>query len=192
MASPDAGDARWTAEVLQFWFAELQPADWFKRSDAVDESIRQRFMGVHRQVALNFPAATQLTPHGTLAAVIVLDQFPRNVFRGSANAFATDAQALALARDAVDLGYDQAFHGAQAKHERLFLYLPFEHSERLEDQRRSVALISALGDDDLTRFALAHQVIIERFGRFPHRNAALGRVSTPEELEFLTQPGSGF
>ncbi len=192
MTSGEVDDTVWTSEVLQFWFAELQPADWFKRSDAVDAAIRQRFAALHQRLSTHTPAAAQLTPRRALATVITLDQFPRNLFRGSAAAFATDAPALALARAAIDLGYDQTFHGAPAKYERLFLYLPFEHSERREDQHRSVALISALGDPELTGFAVAHQTIIERFHRFPHRNSALGRQSTPEEIEFLRQPGSSF
>lgn len=183
-----AGEPEWIGAVLRFWFEELTPQAWFKRSDVLDEAIRQRFAATVAEVA-GAPDDTLLRSAGSaLAAIIALDQFPRNIFRGSGQAFATDAKARALAAGALDRGFDRSLD----KHGRLFLYLPFEHSEDLADQRRSVALLSALGDDELTRYAEAHRVIIERFGRFPHRNLALARVSTSEELEFLKGPGSSF
>ena len=127
-------------------------------------------------------------PRSALAAILALDQFPRNLFRGQARAVATDLQALQLSRNAVGRGHDAGL----GVHERLFLYLPFEHSESAADQARAVALISGLGDGEYTRFALAHQDIITRYGRFPHRNEALGRPSSGDELAFLKQPGSSF
>jgi uncharacterized protein (DUF924 family) len=124
----------------------------------------------------------------SLAAVIVLDQFSRNMFRGSPGAYAADPLARRLARLAVDQGHDQAV----AVRERLFFYLPFEHSEDRQDQQLSLRLITALGDDGLARYAAAHKEIIDRFGRFPHRNAALGRVSTAEEIALLKEPANSF
>ena len=127
-----------------------------------------------------------------LAYIIVLDQFPRNIFRGTARAFASDALALRAAHNAVAAGFDRELLAV----ERLFAYLPFEHSEALEDQRTSCALHEPLASfpetADVYRYALAHRAIVERFGRFPHRNAALARDSTPEEIAFLTEPGSSF
>jgi uncharacterized protein (DUF924 family) len=120
--------------------------------------------------------------------VIVLDQFPRNMFRGTPLAFATDHLALAVASEAIARGFDNVLD----KHRRLFIYLPFEHSEKLDDQHRAVELISNLGDEELLQYAVAHRDIITRFGRFPHRNGILGRPSTTEEVEFLKQPGSAF
>ncbi len=182
-------DTGWPEDVLGFWFGTLRPEQWFKRDDCVDQAIRDRFTDLYAAVASSPPSAGTLTPRQALAGTIVLDQFSRNIYRGSAKAFGSDDLALTLARAAVDLGYDRQLDGPS---QRLFLFLPFEHSENLDDQRRSVALISALGDPELTRYAIAHLAIIERFGRFPHRNAALGRATTPEEAEFLTQPGSSF
>jgi uncharacterized protein (DUF924 family) len=123
-----------------------------------------------------------------LAAVIVLDQFSRNMFRGSPKAFAADPVARDIARGAVERSYDQGFD----VHGRAFFYLPFEHSEHLPDQEKSVALFTPLGNESYTQYAIAHRDIIARFGRFPHRNTVLSRASTAEELEFLTQPGSSF
>ena len=123
-----------------------------------------------------------------LAAVIVLDQFSRNMFRGTGGAFANDAKALAIAQKAIARGFGVSL----SNDEQLFLYLPFEHQENVDAQARSVELISALGDPELTKYARAHKDVIDRFGRFPHRNAILGRTSTAEELEFLKGPGSSF
>src|SRR5690606_3872859 len=134
------------------------------------------------------PKTDGLTPRRALAPLIVLDQFSRNMFRGSSKAFAADHIALAVARAAVDASLDTQLDPAA----RLFVYLPFEHSEDMADQNRSVALIAALGNAEWDRYAIAHRDIIERFGRFPHRNEALSRASTDEEVAFLTQPGSSF
>lgn len=181
-------DPQWVGDVLTFWFGELDPQSWFRKSDVTDKLIRDRFRSLHARLAAEPPEAALLSPRRSLATVIVLDQFPRNMFRGTAQAFASDGAALEVARRGVGLGYDTSFD----KHGRAFFYLPFEHSECLEDQERAVALFSALGDEEYARYALAHRDIIARFGRFPHRNAALGRASTCEEAEFLRQPGSSF
>ena len=178
----------WVDVVLRFWFEETGPKQWFEKSDAFDAEVRSRFLAVHEGLAAE-PTPSLLTDARTaLAAVIVLDQMSRNMFRGSPRAFAADAKALELADAAIARGFDSGL----TKDERLFLYLPFEHAESREAQARSVALMAQLGDPELTKWAEAHKVIIDRFGRFPHRNAVLGRASTPEEVEFLKQPGSSF
>jgi uncharacterized protein (DUF924 family) len=178
----------WVVEVLQFWFREITREQWFKRDAALDEKIRARFVSLHDQVSAMPDEALLSDPRSALAAVIVLDQFSRNMFRGSARAFASDAKALALADAAIARGYAADL----TKDERLFLYLPFEHSETHAAQVRCVELMSGLGDAELTRYAQAHCDIIQRFGRFPHRNDILGRTSSQEEIEFLKQPGSSF
>lgn len=182
------GQDAWVDEVLKFWFEELPREDWFRKSDATDELIRSRFMNVHERVAALPADAAWTSPRRALATIIVLDQFPRNMFRGTPRAFATDGKAIEVARGAVERGFDKAFD----KDGRAFMYLPFEHSEDLADQERAVELFTPLGDPEYTRYAIAHRDIVARFGRFPHRNAVLGRQSTPEEVEFLKQPGSSF
>jgi len=177
----------WVGEVLRFWFEALTQAQWFAKSDALDAQIRARFLGVHQQLMAGMASAVS-GPRATLAAVIVLDQFSRNMFRGDPRAFAADATALRMAKHAVALGLDRAM----APTERLFLYLPYEHSEDAADQAVSLELTTALGNAFWTRYALAHKQIIDRFGRFPHRNAVLGRESTPEEIEMLQGPMSSF
>ncbi|MFZ1105868.1 MAG: DUF924 family protein [Hyphomicrobiaceae bacterium] len=178
----------WVDGVLRFWFEETRPKQWFEKSDAFDADVRSRFLAVHEGLTAE-PTPSLLTDARTaLAAVIVLDQMSRNMFRGGPQAFAADAKALDLAAAAVALGFDSGL----TKDERMFLYLPFEHAESREAQARSVALMEGLGDAELTKWAEMHKVIIDRFGRFPHRNAVLGRASTPEETEFLRQPGSSF
>jgi uncharacterized protein (DUF924 family) len=178
----------WIGDVLAFWFTELERKDWFCRDVMVDDAIRTRFGVLYRQLGPELLSALVATPCSTLAACIVLDQFPRNMFRGTAAAFATDAKARAVA----DAAAGQRFDEQLDKEQRIFLYLPFEHSEDIHDQARSVALIAALGDAEYTHYALAHQAVIARFGRFPHRNACLGRLSTPAEVEFFALPGSSF
>lgn len=178
----------WVETVLDLWFRELDSEAWFTKSDATDTLIGERCLTIHEGLARELPPETRTDPRQALAAIITLDQFPRNIFRGTPRAFATDRLALDLAKHAVAAGFDQA----STRSERLFFYLPFEHSEDAADQRQAVALVALLDDAELTRYAQAHKTIIDRFGRFPHRNAILGRTSTPEELEFLTQPGSSF
>ncbi len=186
---PDsAAEPAWVADVLRFWLEETPSEARFKRNPELDAAIRQRFAGVHQALLRAPPDAPALTPRQALAAIIVLDQFSRNMFRGQPEAFAGDASALRIAKHAVATGFDRSLD----KDGRLFLYLPFEHAEDLALQDRSVALIGALDDPQLDAFAVAHRDIIRRFGRFPHRNAALGRPSTVEEIAFLTEPGSSF
>ena len=178
----------WVAEVLNFWFVEVPRQQWFAGGAALDEQVRARFLPVLRTVAAEPEDALLVDAKTALAAVIVLDQFSRNMFRGTPSAFAGDAKALAIAETAIAKGFVEALNGD----ERLFLYLPFEHQENADAQARSLELISALGDPELTKYALAHKDIIDRFGRFPHRNAILGRTSTAGELELLKGPGSSF
>jgi uncharacterized protein (DUF924 family) len=185
--STDRAPEPWVGEVLNFWFRELGPEHWFAHDDRLDALIRDRFLSLHERLILDgghdLPDA-----ESTLAAVIVLDQFSRNMFRGSARAFAADGVALRLAKRAVAACMDATMTPEQ----RLFLYLPFQHSEDRSDQAISVELTRNLHEPNWMEFAEAHKVIIDRFGRFPHRNAALGRPSTPEEITFLQQPGSAF
>jgi uncharacterized protein (DUF924 family) len=184
-------------EVLLFWFGGAAERGkrhkrWFEKSDAFDRDVRERFMAAYEKAAAGALAAWQGEPQSCLALILLLDQFPRHMFRGSPRAFAADPLALAAARDAVARGYDRALLPV----ERLFVYLPFEHSESLEDQLKACELTRPLEafeeTADAYRYALAHRDIIQRFGRFPHRNAALGRASTPDEIAFLKQPGSSF
>jgi uncharacterized protein (DUF924 family) len=177
----------WSEAVLGFWFDELGESRWFARDEALDAAIRNRFLAVYEQVQAMGPGDFA-TPRQALAALIVLDQFPRNMFRGTRRAFASDALARDVARSAINAGFDTALTPAQ----RLFLYLPFEHSEDVDDQALAVRLIELLGNESWTLYARAHQALIERFGRFPHRNAILGRVSTPEEEEALRGPLRAF
>jgi uncharacterized protein (DUF924 family) len=180
--------SNWPWRVLRFWFKELTPEAWFTKSEDTDASIRQRFSLLPADLRLVAHQTLATSAKGALAAVIVLDQFPRNMHRGTAEAFAYDDQALMVAQRAIGLGLDRLLRGD----ERLFLYLPFEHCEDARMQARSVELMARLGNSGWHQYALAHKEIIDRFGRFPHRNVALGRASTPEELAFLQTPGSSF
>jgi uncharacterized protein (DUF924 family) len=182
------GEPEWVDEVLRFWFTELTYEQCFKKDDTVDRQIGERFSAIHERLAADPGSIDTAAPRELLAAIVVFDQFSRNIFRGTARAFATDPEARRLANAAVDSGIDATL----SKRERVFIYLPFEHSEDGADQVRSVALLGALDDPELDKYALAHKVIIDRFGRFPHRNVALGRVSTPEEIAFLKEPMSSF
>jgi uncharacterized protein (DUF924 family) len=170
--------------VLAFWRA-AGPDKWFEQDDAFDAEIGTRFLATYRAAAAG-RLAWDDTPEGALALVIVLDQFPRNMFRASARAFAADPLAREVAARAIERGFDQRI----ALAERGFFYLPFEHSEALADQERCIALNRASGDADALKWAEHHADIIRRFGRFPHRNAVLGRATTPEERAFLD--GGGF
>ena len=175
----------WIEPILHFWFEELQPQAWFTADAKLDEVIRAKFYEVHEQLRQGVPKTVTATARGCLAAVIVLDQFPRNMFRGSAVAFATDALALSISEQAIVAGLDQGLSVQQ----RTFLYMPFQHSEDPAVQARSIELFASL-NDELLGYAQQHKAIIDRFGRFPHRNAMLGRISNAEELEFLeTHPG---
>jgi uncharacterized protein (DUF924 family) len=185
------------AAVLDFWFGLpgqplAQRAEWFRKDAAFDDTIRQRFGPlVDEALAHGLPWGD--TPPDRLAQVIVLDQFPRNLFRGDARAFAGDARALALALGLIDDGSHLALHPMQ----RWFAYLPLEHAEDLTLQDRCVALCAALAAESpdfagALDYARRHRDVIARYGRFPHRNAALGRASTPDEVDYLATPGSGF
>lgn len=173
-------------EVLAFWLAD--PARWWTKDPAFDAEVRDRFGAVHAAIERREHEAWLETPRGAEAYVIALDQFSRNMFRDTPRMFASDAQALAAARTAVARGFDQALPPT----ERTWLYMPFMHSEDLADQDHCVALFQGVAAPENLRFAEAHRDIIRRFGRFPHRNAILGRASTPEELAFLREPGSSF
>jgi uncharacterized protein (DUF924 family) len=172
------------AAVLAFW-RDAGQDKWFNKDTAFDDSVQARFIDTYKAAAAGKLTGWEATPEGALALVIVLDQFPRNMFRGSARAFATDPLARAVTGRALDRGFDRDMPIT----DRQFFYLPFEHSESLGDQERSCALCVATGDADLLKWAQLHADIIRRFGRFPHRNAALGRITTPEEQAFLDDGG---
>jgi uncharacterized protein (DUF924 family) len=178
----------WSTDVLRFWFDEAGADRWFSKDAPFDETVRQRFLGLHETLSEVSDDSLLVTAPIARAAVIVFDQMSRNMFRDTPRAFATDARALRLAQEAISRGFEAGL----TKDERLFLYLPFEHAEDVAAQAQAVRLIGMLGDPDLTKWAEAHRKIIDRFGRFPHRNRVLGRSSTSEEVEFLTQPGSSF
>ncbi len=181
-------------DVLDFWFgSDNNPRrEWFMRDHAFDRLVARRFGDLHYQAAEGRLDHWQRTPEGCLALVILLDQFPRNMFRGTPRAFSTDAAARRIAQRAIERGWDRLLPTVQ----RQFFYLPFEHSEDPADQRRAVELTRDLPDaerpDSAYDWARRHQEVIDRFGRFPHRNEVLGRPSTPEERDFLRQPGSAF
>lgn len=171
-------------EVVEFW-REAGPSKWFERSDAFDAQCGARFLETHFHAARREHDDWLGSADSALALVLLLDQIPRNVFRGSAHAYATDALARHYAARAVDAGFDSGVDPAL----RVFFYMPFEHSEDLGDQRRSLALHRGLAGDGADRWAVLHHDIIARFGRFPHRNAALGRETTAEERAFLDAGG---
>lgn len=175
--------------VLSFWFAEGREDQWFERSDTFDRAVERTLGGLHAEAAGGAIDCWAATPRGALALIILLDQVPRNLYRGTARAFATDAKALAICHAALAAGHDGAL---ATDHERVFLYLPLEHSEDLADQERCVALCAGLADSQFHRYAVLHRDIIARFGRFPHRNDALGRETSSEEAAFLQQPNSSF
>lgn len=174
--------------ILDFWFREIEPAFWWKKDAAFDELIRQRFGEVLSQAMLCECYAWRSTAHGRLAEIIVLDQFSRNIFRDTPGAFAQDPMALALAQEAVAAGVLQTL----SPDERNFLLMPYMHSESRLIHEQAEMLFKAYAPEGNYQFELKHKVIIDRFGRYPHRNAILGRESTAEEAEFLKQPGSGF
>ncbi len=168
----------WVREVLDFWF-RLEPEQWWKADAELDASCRGRFTELWEEQRQRPVSDFLGSAEEALAAIILFDQLPRNMLRGHADQFATDHLALQIAKAAIDRGYDQSFERPR----RGFLYMPFQHSEDLEDQQRSVALFTALGDDYQLDFANKHHDVIERFGRFPHRNAILGRAPRAAETE---------
>ena len=178
---PDA-----THAILDFWFRELGPDKWWTRSDRTDATIRTRFLPLWEQWRRRSAECFLATPRDALAAVVLFDQFSRNMFRGQANAFATDALALEIAKRTVDRGLDQSL----TRQERAFLYMPFMHSEDLAMQDRSVGLFERLGEAEQIAYARKHRDVIARFGRFPARNAALGRASRPEEANIIEESKS--
>ena len=174
--------------ILHFWFTELTPKQHYAKDTALDEAIRTRFGATLEAAARCELFAWRATPEGRLAEVLVLDQFSRNVYRDTPRAFAQDALALALAQELVASGQDRSLSLPQ----RSFAYMPYMHSESALVHAQAVDLFSEPGMEDTLRFELRHKGIIDRFGRYPHRNALLGRTSTAEELTFLSEPGSGF
>ena len=173
-------------ELLAFW-REAGMGNWFRGGEAFDAECRARWQDAHFAAARREFDGWMDAADGALALVLVLDQIPRNIFRGSGHAFATDPLALHCATRAIDAGFDARVEPAL----RFFFYLPFEHSEAMADQQRAVALFTALDDPDLLGYAVAHRDVIAQFGRFPHRNAALGRTHTPAEQAWL-DAGGGF
>jgi len=176
-------------EIVDFWFDEAMKPYWFRRSDSFDRTVRDTLLPHYENAAAGKYDHWMDDVDGCIALCVLLDQVPRNVFRGDPRAFATDEKARKVARHAVEQGFDLECNGD----EKLFLYLPLEHHEDLESQKLCCALCrERIGDPEIVRFAERHREIIERFGRFPHRNAVLGRASTPEEIEFLKEPESSF
>ena len=174
--------------ILDFWFKEISPAQWWKVDPAFDAMIASRFGDIHAQATKSELFAWRSTPHGRLAEVIALDQFSRNIHRGTPRAFAADPLALALAQEAVAAQADEALTQAEVT----FLLMPYMHSESKQTHTVAEPLFKAKTAEGNYNFELRHKAIIDRFGRYPHRNLILGRTSTPEELVFLTEPGSSF
>ncbi|MBF0446876.1 MAG: DUF924 domain-containing protein [Magnetococcales bacterium] len=182
-------------DVITFWFGPKNSEEfgkdrliWFKKDDDFDESIRNRFLNLYEDAFSSKLDNWIETPDGALALCVVLDQFPRNMFRNDPRSFQSDAMARIIADKALSKGYDKVFPPPMRK----FFFLPFEHSEDMTDQKRCIDLFKEAGDEEGLVWAIKHLEIIERFGRFPHRNATLNRSSTQEELDFLKQPGSSF
>lgn len=175
-------------QIIDFWFVEIEPKQWWRQDDQLDRRIAERFGAVHAQAVQCELYAWRRQPLGRLAEIIVLDQFSRNIFRGTARAFAADPLALALAQEAVAAQAAAALE----PHQRAFLYLPYMHSESRQIHEIAVQLFSADGLASNLDFELKHKAIIDRYGRYPHRNAMLGRNSSAEEIDFLKTPGSSF
>ena len=174
--------------ILSFWFEESGPSSWYKKDPDFDYEIRERFKHLMIDAAEGRLDDWADDPKTALALILLLDQFPRNAFRETEKAFATDKKARALTRIMLERDYLEELELNQC----VFTILPLEHSENAGDQALSVELIGALGSEGTLKYAKSHQAVIDRFGRFPHRNACLGRANTPEEEEYLSQPGSGF
>ncbi|TKT74258.1 DUF924 family protein [Aquamicrobium sp. LC103] len=174
-------EKNWVDEVLEFWFVELTPEDWYSGKGDLDDRIRDRFGPLYERLKSEIDVEAIDDPRTALAAVIVFDQFPRNMFRRSAAAFATDDMAAGVARRAVDAEFDSGLTPEQKQ----FLYMPFMHSEVTADQERCVDLFKTLANEEGLKYAVEHRDIVARFGRFPHRNRALGRDSTQDEIDFL-------
>ncbi len=174
--------------IIEFWFHELNPKQWFKKDNNLDELIKARFTPIHKAAIQCELWQWRASPTGRLAEIIALDQFSRNIHRGSQQAFANDALALALAQEAIATGVDRTLSSDQ----RAFMYMPFMHSESIYIHESAMALFASEGLEKYLNFEKQHRDIILRFGRYPHRNAILERESTPEEHTFLAEPGSSF
>ncbi|MDA7947536.1 MAG: DUF924 domain-containing protein [Hyphomicrobiaceae bacterium] len=172
-------------DVLRFWFGVLEPEQWWLRDDAIDQEIKTRFAALYLRLSDEVPQSWLASPQGRLAAVIVLDQFPRNMFRDDPRAYASDPAALKLARETIASGDDEKL----APEQRSFLYMPYQHSEDPSVQEESLELFRSLGDAVQLDYAEKHKQVIDRFGRFPHRNKVLGRKTTAVEKLFLKEPG---
>jgi len=175
-------------EIIKFWFEEISQTQWWKKDVQFDQLIASRFSEVHGQVSRCELYQWRDTAEGRLAEIVVLDQFSRNIYRNSPLSFATDSLALALAQEAIRSGADKSVPEAM----RSFFYMPFMHSESAAIHEEAVSLYEAYGNEGNLKFELRHKAIIDRFARYPHRNEILGRDSTAEEIEFLSQPGSSF
>ncbi|WP_294329759.1 DUF924 family protein [uncultured Sphingomonas sp.] len=188
LRTPTAEVQHRAGQVLAFWFDALLPEQWFLKSDGLDREIADLFGDLRNSVLASDAAGWDEDPETLLAAIILLDQFSRNIFRGRAEAFAGDLLAQHLARLAVKRHWDRRL----SKEQRQFLYLPFEHAENAELQALSLRCFAELQDDELLAYARDHAEVFRRFGRFPARNEALGRISTPGELDYLSRPGAGW
>ncbi|MBX2846854.1 MAG: DUF924 domain-containing protein [Acidiferrobacterales bacterium] len=175
-------------EIIDFWFVELEPKQWWVKNEKFDQLINTRFGSLLRQAEQCELSSWRETALGSLAEVIVLDQFSRNTHRNDAKSFANDGMALSLAQFAISKGFDQDLSQQQC----VFLYMPFMHSESRLIHQQAVKLYESLGIETNLNFELRHKEIVDRFGRYPHRNEILGRISTAEELNFLSEPGSSF
>lgn len=175
-------------EVLKFWFSELSPEQWFAKSDSLDIEIKERFATTHTAAAMGECWTWRDSVCGRLAEIIVLDQFSRNIYRDSAQAFSQDPMALVLAQESIRQGLDRSLSAS----EKAFLYMPYMHSESRQVHEEAVVLFAQPGLETNYDFELQHKAIIDRFGRYPHRNKLLGRASSADETEFLRQPGSSF
>ena len=177
----------WSEEILNYWFKELEPKDWFKKSDELDQQIRSRFHDLWVSEQEHSHPKFLGSAREALAAIILFDQFPRNMFRGEAKSFSTDSKALALTEESIKKNYDKEL----GESEKTFMYMPLQHSEDPSIQELSVMVFTELGNEYTLSYAKEHKMIIDQFGRFPHRNKILGRESTTKETEFLKEH-SGF
>jgi uncharacterized protein (DUF924 family) len=182
--TPNCDEPTWVAEVLHFWFGELGDHHWFTSTEEIDRQMRHRFLPLYERLCARHECKPT-TWRTLLARVIVMDQFSRNIFRDTGRAFEADAVARRLSRYAIEHEFDRSMNDK----ERYFLYLPLEHSEDRDDQTLAVKLIGSIGNENWTRYSIAHKQTIDRFGRFPHRNAILGRPSSAEEIAMLQEPG---
>jgi uncharacterized protein (DUF924 family) len=176
------------SDIIYFWYTQIPKRNWFIKDLAFDNLLRRQFGHIHKQAAAMELAHWRVRPLGQLAEIIVLDQFSRNIYRNSDQAFAYDGQALALAQTAVAMASDIQLSASQ----KAFLYMPYMHSESAVVHDQALVLFNQPGLEENLKFEIAHKKIIDRFGRYPHRNKLLKRSSTPEEIEFLKQPGSSF